>query len=716
MKFRKPLALLLTLILLLALAAPAPAADEPWYAEAVAFVIERGLMESGEGGFDPGGAATGEVLLGALYSMEGSPSARTGDPAALWKETLPGISAGALVRSEAGEFLSTYAASRGFDPAGLLIGDPAGDLMLDKVLTRAELAQILLRLSGKDIHAFEEITDLQILSTSDLHGKLYPWIYATDSEDASGSMTQLASAVKALRGETSLLVDAGDTIQDNYAHLFLDDDVHPMIAALNAIGYDVWVTGNHEYNFGLENLRKDIAACEARTLVGNVLDAEGEPLAPGYTVIEKNGLRIGIIGMVTPNIVHWDAMNLTGCTVSNPVEETRKIIDRIRDDTDVLIGVMHMGLPDDIGMEDSGVIALADACPEFAMIVAAHSHELIEAGELNGVLVVENKHQAQTISEAHLYLGKSAEGWILLRRSAKAHLIAPYEPDAALAELLRPYHERALADAHVVIGRLEGGDLVPENEIAQIPAAQIMDTAMIDLVNEVQMYYSGARVSATALFTMNANLREGEIRRSDVSQIYKYDNTLYLLQMTGAQLKAYMEWSAGYYNQYRDGDLTISFDESIRAYLYDMFSGVSYEIDISKPVGERIVNLTWPDGTPVMDDDSFTIAVNNYRANTQLLGDAIYGDGEKPVLLEIDVRGDIGGVRELIAEYIRSVKGGVITPVCDHNWRIIGCDWDEALHKKAVELLSAGILTVPASADGRTPNVRSITVDDLDLP
>jgi len=118
---------------------------------------------------------------------------------------------------------------------------------------------------------------------------------------------------------------------------------------------------------------------------------------------------------------------------------------------------------------------------------------------ISSVLTVENKNQAQTMSEVHLYLGRASDGWMLLRRTSLSHSIKDYSPDEALTEQLRPYHEMALADAHIVIGRLEGGDLAPENEIAAIPAAQIMDTALLDLINEVQMYYSGADVSAAAL-------------------------------------------------------------------------------------------------------------------------------------------------------------------------------------------------------------------------
>jgi len=342
MKRRTVLSLLLSLALLLTPAAPALAAEAPWYAEAQAYVIGNGLMTDA-GGFDPDGAATGDELLGALYTLEGSPTARTGDGFEVWQQTLPAVSE-AVTRSQAPEFLAAYASSRGFDAKGLMIGDENDDLMLDRALKRAELVQILLRLGSKPVPVFTEVSDLQILATSDLHGKFYPWIYGTDSEDLSGSMTQLATAVQALRTENSLLVDAGDTVQDNYASLFLDEDVHPMVAALNAIGYDVWVTGNHEYNYGLANLKHLISTIDAKVLVGNVRDADGVPLADGYTIIEKNGLRVGVIGMVTPNITHWDEINLVGCTVADPVEETRRIIDEIKGETDLLIGVMHMGL------------------------------------------------------------------------------------------------------------------------------------------------------------------------------------------------------------------------------------------------------------------------------------------------------------------------------------------------------------------------------------
>lgn len=562
----------------------------------------------------------------------------------------------------------------------------------------------------------KETMDLQILATSDLHGKFDPWDYALNEESKSGSMAQVASAVKELRTDKTILVDAGDTIQDNSADLFFDEEIHPMSLAMNEIGYDVWVTGNHEYNFGEDVLKKVISQQKAKVLTGNVKDPEGRPLADSYTIIEKGGAKIGIIGMVTPNITRWDSANLEGWTVTDPVEETRAIIDEIKDQTDVLIAVMHMGMNNEYEVKNSGAEDLANACPELDLIVASHEHRLIEGEEVNGVLVVMNKNSAATMAKVDLTLEKQEDGsWEVAERTSESLDMSAYEPDKELMEKLAPYDERAKEDAAVVIGKLEGGSLAPENEIAEIPTAQIQDTALIDLINEVQMYYTGADVSAAALFNMNANLKEGEIRKCDTALVYKYANTLYKLEMTGAQLKKYMEWTASYYNTWKPGDLTISFNPEIRAYQYDMFAGVNYDINVANEPGSRIENLTWPDGTPVKDEDVFIIAVNNYRASSQLLSPGeVFDEGEElPKLLEIDVRGDVGGVRELIGLYINEVKGGVITPVVDNNWKIVGNDWDASKHEEAVKLLKEGKLTIPSSEDGRTPNVAAITEADL---
>ncbi|MBQ1470839.1 MAG: 5'-nucleotidase C-terminal domain-containing protein, partial [Eubacterium sp.] len=410
-----------------------------------------------------------------------------------------------------------------------------------------------------------------------------------------------------------------------------------------------------------------------------------------------------------------DAVNLADCTVTDPLEETRKIIDAIEGQYDVLVGDFHMGITNEYGVDNSGVTDILNACPEFDVMLSSHEHAQIPSMDINGVLVVQNKNMAQTMAVIDLTLEKDGDGWKVVEKTAESINIADFAPDPGVEELLGKYDVAAREDAEQVVGELLDGPLAPENEIAVIPAAQIMDTALIDLIQQVQMYYTGATVSAAALFNMDANMYPGDIHKCDMALVYKYANTLYKLHMTGGQLKKYMEWSMNYYNTLQPDDLTISFNENVRAYNYDMFEGVNYEVNISKEVGSRIENLTWPDGTPVEDDDEFDIAVNNYRANSQLLVPGeIFEEGDMPTLLEIDVRGDIGGVRELIRDYIVNVKGGTITPDCNDNWKITGIEWDPELHQKAVDMVAAGEIVIPTSEDGRTPNVKSVTVADVE--
>ena len=567
-----------------------------------------------------------------------------------------------------------------------------------------------------NVSSFAKEIDIQILATSDLHGKFYPYDYAINEESKSGSLTQIATAVKKYRTDNTIIVDVGDTIQDNYSEMFFKDKIHPMMLAMNEIGYDIWAIGNHEFNYGVENLKNIMKQSTSKVLIGNLYNPDGTSFADSYTIIEKDGVKIGVIGMCTPNITKWDSVNLKDYIVTDPVEETKKIVKDLRDKVDILIATVHMGEENEYDVPNSGANDLANACPELDLIIAAHEHKLVEETYVNNVLIVENKSSGATMSKVNIIVEKDKFGCKIVDRKAESIKISEYESDKELSKKLAPYNERAKKEANIIIGELVGGNLVPENEIAEIPQAQIEPTSLIDLINEVQMYYTDAQVSSAALFNIDANLEPGKIKKSDTSLIYKYGNTLYKVQMTGKQLKKYIEWSANYYNTYNPKDLTISFNENVRGFNYDMFSGVDYQIDISEKPGNRIKNLKWTKtGKEVKDDEVFVIAVNNYRVNTHLLSyGEIYEEGEElPKVLEIDVNGKIGGVRELIGDYIKNVKGGKITPNNPKNWEIIGNNWDEEKHKKAVQMIREGKIKIPSSQDGRTPNVKSITEDDL---
>ena len=593
--------------------------------------------------------------------------------------------------------------------------------MIKKRLTILAAAMLAIFMSFPAVMAEEaqETVDIQLLASSDVHGKMCPYDYALDEESPSGSLAQIGTIIKELRNDNTIVIDTGDTIQGNSADLFLEDEVHPMILGMNTIGYDVWVAGNHEFNYGVDTLEKVAAGFDNTFLCGNVFDSEGNGIGAGYEIFEKGGVKVGVIGMVTPNITRWDAVNLENYTVEDPVEKTKEIIAEIQDDVDILVAAEHMGEENEYGVADSGVNDLANACPELDVIIAAHEHKQVEGTEVNGVLIVENDDLGETLAKVDITVEKDENGeYQVVDKTSESIAVADYEADADVMAALADADARAKEDAQTVIGTLTGGPLAPANEIEGIPQARLQETALIDLINEVQMYYTGADVSGSALFIDDANLDDGEIKKCDVALIYKYTNTLYKMEMTGAQLKKWMEWTATYYNTYKEGDLTISFNPDMRGYNYDMFSGVNYEINISKEPGQRIENLTRSDGTEIKDDDVLIVAMNNYRASSQLLTyGTVYEEGvdELPTLLEIDVRGELGGVRELIADYIMNVKGGELeAPALTGNWKITGYDWDEDLHAQAVELVNNGTLALKSSESGREINVAPITVEDLE--
>lgn len=552
---------------------------------------------------------------------------------------------------------------------------------------------------------------IRILATSDLHGKMLPYNYPADEADASGSLAQVATAVSQLRDEDTLLIDVGDTIQDNMAEIFASDEAHPMVVGLNAVGYDIGVLGNHEFDFGMDTVRRAVSAFEGTLLTGNVIDEFGDPVGEAHTIVNVGGVRVGIIGMVTPNIQMWSADALKGCVVYNPIREIRKAIKLISDEVDVLVGAFHVDIDSEFDMPGTGAREIAEAFPQFDVILAAHGHRLIEGEMVGNTLIVENRAQGQTMSNIELVCEQGEDGWKVASKSATSVSIADYDPDPQIVELLEPYDERAKAHAREVVGRLESGPLVASAEIEGIPTALIQDTPLIDFINKVVMHYSGADVAVSELVDDDANIQPGDMRRCDISKIYKHTNTLYTLRMTGSQLRRFMEWSAGVLAQWKPGDLTFAVNPNRRYYEREMPSGVTYEIDISREEGQRIRNLCWANGKPVADDDSFVLAANNYRSNSTLLTPGkLFSEDDMPKLIASDLRSDIGSIREMIVHYIENECGGVVRSECDNNWKLVGYEWDPALHEQVVELVRSGKLEIK---DDYGICTRAVTKADL---
>lgn len=562
-----------------------------------------------------------------------------------------------------------------------------------------------------------------ILGTSDIHGRYMAWDYATDVENKAGSFAQISTIVKEVREENpnTLLVDAGDLIQDNSAELFKNDDPHPATESLKALKYDVWTMGNHEFDYGFDVLDNITKQFDGAVLAGNVVTEDGTSYFDSYKVIEKNGVKIGFIGMTTPMVAEFkvDTDIFDGKKLNDPVKETIKAVKELKDKVDVLVSVVHMGIENENDVENTGVSDMAKAIPELDVIFAGHMHTLVEEEFINDVLIVEPDKYGRYVSRVDLNMVKKDDGYQVKEKKGSAIEVAPYKEDQEINDLLEASHQKAREDANTVLGKLVGMDLVPKDEINGIPAAQIMETPLVNFFGEVMLHYSKkADVVAFQIDTDTPELNIGEIKKKDIARNYQFtDGEVTVYDITGKDLKDYMEWAADYYNSTKPGDVTVSFNEERRQSKYntnDRFYNIKYDIDLTKNKGERIINLKNLDDLPILDEDELKIGMNAYRMNFLQSEDGPLAGREFNVgysTTTTEAFGEKEGrIRELAARYIKEEKNGIYEGKLLNNWQLVGVDTQLPERVAVIELINAGILEIPSSDDGVATNIESINV------
>ncbi|HAJ32385.1 MAG TPA: bifunctional metallophosphatase/5'-nucleotidase [Candidatus Atribacteria bacterium] len=563
-----------------------------------------------------------------------------------------------------------------------------------------------------------DTTTITILGTADLHGRIYPHDYATDTVDSDAGLAKIATLVKQERAiaPDAILIDCGDTVQDNSADLFNDLPIHPMIDCLNTLDYDVWVIGNHEFNYEKAFLEKNVATFKNSVLSANILKTDGTYFVKPYEIFEREGVRIAVIGLLPPEVPRWEASapeHFEGLTFSGTLESAKKVIGELEGQYDVLIGAFHLGPKGQYDYE--GAIDIAEACPEFSVIFCGHAHSKYNE-VINGAYVIEPGKWGWALAKAVIKMEKSGDKWEVAEVTTENIETKKIDVDPEISEKFKFVHDESVADANIVVGEItadfiDSPDYITgEAKITTMPTAQLEDTSVIDLINEVQMFYTEADVSSAALFTFGSNLLKGPFLKKDVAFIYKYPNTLVGTKITGANLKKYMEWSASYYNTWKEGDITISFNPEIRGYNYDMFSGMTYEINLSKPAGERVENIL-VNGLPLVDNNIYRLALNNYRFGTLLKLGLVTMDDRYYDSYEI--MQDAGRIRAMIVKYVQEEKDGVLAPTVDNNWKITGVDLESPFKEVIFDMVRKGELSIPTSEDGRTLNVKALNVFEL---
>ena len=543
---------------------------------------------------------------------------------------------------------------------------------------------------------------ITIIGTTDLHSNVWGFSYENDSETSNNGLARIAAYLEQVRSEEPnvILIDNGDTIQGN----IMTDDLynkregdHPVIAAMNALQYDSMTLGNHEYNFGEQLITRLQTLADFPLLAANLSRLDAEMAALPYTIVERAGIKVGIIGLTNPNAPRWDGEKVDSFAYAPVGPAARKAADILKNKVDVIIVAAHVGLypeyDEDFGSD--GGLKILELVPEIDALLLGHAHSSIQ-NTMGDTLVGSARNLGREVVRFDLTLNSKKE---VIASSVEVIDMADYEPSEALRniEIVKTAHQETRdfisGGAKGEDGQPSGGvfgqalvDFQPKNEIKGIPEGKLRDTAVMDLINHVQLLNSGADVSAAALFSDSSNIPAGDINYGTIFGIYKYDNTLYRVPVTGKELKAYMEWSAACYNQWVPGDLSISFNPEKPGYLYDMFEGVDYEIDLSQPAGQRIKNVLFK-GKPLSDNQELTLAVNNYRYSSALKAQNLVSgkrEWESP-----------NSIRDMLVEYIKEEK--TLSPTMNNNWKITGVSLDNPKRAGLIEKVNNGDLEVPYS-------------------
>jgi 2',3'-cyclic-nucleotide 2'-phosphodiesterase/3'-nucleotidase len=516
---------------------------------------------------------------------------------------------------------------------------------------------------------------ITIIGTTDMHGRIFPIDYYTNKYDNVG-IAKVATLIREARKNDPdlLLLDSGDTIQGTpleYIHNRRNNTPpDPMMLAMSALRYDAMAVGNHEYNFGLKVVQKARSEANFPWLSANSYEKGTDKTHyQPYLVKEVQGVRVGILGLTTPGIPNWEnPPNFEGLEFHETVSEAKKWVPMLRDKekVDVVVIAMHMGIEEDLRTgqpnpsnvpNENAAVAIARQVPGVDVILMGHTHREVTDLYVNGVLLTQANRWASHVARVDLYLEKNESNgrWNVMARSSRTIPVTEKtEIDPEIAKLGEPYDKETQA----WLGRAIGESA----EELTSDGCRFHDTAIIDLIQRVQLEAGSADVSMAACFNEHAHIPKGSVTVRDIAGLYEYENTLVTLELTGQQLRDALEHSARYFKEYQPGkSLNELVDSRIPGFNFDVAQGVSYEIDITKPFGQRIQNLTFK-GKPLSPTQKLRVVTNNYRVNGGG-GFTMYKDA--PVLFRSSAE-----VRELIIDWVE--KNKTVPTQADNNWRIVG--------------------------------------------
>jgi 2',3'-cyclic-nucleotide 2'-phosphodiesterase/3'-nucleotidase len=557
-----------------------------------------------------------------------------------------------------------------------------------------------------DASAKTRTVELKIVETSDVHGSFYPYDFLTRRE-AKGSLARVSSYLKAQRqkyGQNLLLLDNGDILQGQptaYYYNF-EDTVAPHVVSsmLNYLGYDAGNMGNHDVEAGHPVYDRWIGQCRFPVLGANIVStASGEPYLPPYVTFQRDGVKVAVLGMITPAIPSWLPERLwSGLRFEDMKTCAQRWVKEIqeREQPDVLIGLFHAGKAGNTlgNVVENASLQIAREVPGFDLILMGHDHTRaclrVENVQGDSVWVLNPANKALVVSDVTVSL--TLRKGRVVKKDIQGHLepMDNYPVDEDFMQTFRPQYD---AVSHYVEKRI--------GTMASTISAQdafFGPSAFIDLIHTLQLQISGADISFCAPLSYNAQIAAGPITVGDMFNLYKFENMLYVMRMTGLEIKNFLEMSYGMWvNQMQTADDHLLLlnpgagsDENGYAFKYftfnfDSAAGIQYTVDVTKPVGERIHITSMADGTPFSLEREYRVALNSYRGNgggdLMTLGAGIPKEELNQRLLSSTDK----DLRYYLIEYIRQHPD--LRPEPLNQWKFIPEDWAQPAAERDRALL-----------------------------
>ncbi|KEK23152.1 bifunctional metallophosphatase/5'-nucleotidase [Bacillus gaemokensis] len=522
-----------------------------------------------------------------------------------------------------------------------------------------------------------KIVNINILLTSDIHGTVYPLHYR-NNESAELGLAKIATRIKQERSkhEHVIVIDNGDFIQGtpftyHYA-TYEQNKKNPMSLLANHIGYDAAVIGNHEFNYGMDVLNRAVTNANMPYLSANILDKNTQEPYFGKPYVIKHiepNIKVAIVGVTTHYIPNWEQpAHVKDLIFKDALKTTKKWVSYIREQEqpDLLVIAYHGGFernlqtgePTEILTGENQGYAMCQEIDGMDILLTGHQHRSIANAKVNGVTVLQTGCNGHSLGKVQVELEQNNDRWMIKKCHSELLSVKGVQADEAVLSLVSNYENQTQKWLDQPIGTIIG-----DMRIHDAMQVRLYDHPFIEFINKVQMNVAGVDISCTSLFHNEAPGFPNHITMRDIVSNYIYPNTLKVIRVAGKDIKEALELSAEYFMLHTDGDIIVNpiYNEpKPQHYNYDMWEGISYILNISKPIGERVVSLQYK-GSPIDLEQEHDVVMNNYRASG---GGNYFMYKNKPLIKEIPI-----DMSELITNYILERK--TVEATTNQNWKVI---------------------------------------------